>query len=488
MEGKNIPVINPTKIVKKDNNNKNNIQKTLKDKEYEIKVINEINTNKGIDFDNNKKIYIKTEEYFSEDDDSLDIKEYDSNKDSEKFSINNNQNIKNIEKIEEKRYKENKKLLEKQNVLFVQILGGNDDNENNENNENNKNNENGRKKKIIVSNLFGEIKNIETKNDSPKKQNYKKLEKKIKYNRNSIKTKNDIKNKNGNIMLIKNISLINIQNNKIKNIPVKKNLTKIKKQNKLPLNIQINQNIIKRNNNNNNININNKKYGLKYKNQNFTCGNNNKAIKYNEHINNLNNYINQIKKYYTKINTSKISTNKNNNNKKTYSVNEHNNLIKNIPLLNRNKSVKLCYGSNMPFYMPKNGIEYKNKKEKINNNNNKYKKANIPIDRKKCIPNRNISKRMYTENNSTKNMKKNESNKFIFRSNRKPNDNDKNIIYKNLNINKYSNLMSNSHNLTKNNSFKNFLKNKNARIYDSDRSTTVRYFKYKTNKIKENKK
>ena len=69
--------------------------------------------------------------------------------------------------------------------------------------------------------------------------------------------------------------------------------------------------------------------------------------------------------------------------------------------------------------MPKNGIQYKNKNEKINNNNNKYKKANIPIDRKKCIPNRNISKRIYTENNSTKNMKKNESNKFIFRSNRK---------------------------------------------------------------------
>ena len=211
---------------------------------------------------------------------------------------------------------------------------------------------------------------------------------------------------------------------------------------------------------------------------------NNKPKIYNRHINNLNNYTNQIKKYYTKINSSKININKINNNKKKYSVNEHKNLLKTIQILNRNKSVKLLYELNRPFYMNKTEIQHKNKKEKIYTN--KFKKINIPIDKKKYISNRKISKKIYTENNSQKNVKKNENNNFFFRTNKKQNDNDFINIYKKLNINKY-NFLQNSQNLTKNNSFKNILKNKNIRIYDSERCNS-RYFMYKTNKIKENKK
>ena len=239
------------------------------------------------------------------------------------------------------------------------------------------------------------------------------------------------------------------------------------------------------NKNNNSINANYKKYGFKYKNLNNIYSYN-KSKKYNEHINNLNNYNNQTKKCYTKINSNKISNNKINNNKKTYSVNEHNNLIKAIPLLNKNKSVKLLYESNRPFYMNKKEFKFKNKKEKINNNI--YKKINIPIDKRKYILNVGVSKRIHTENNSSKNIEKNEINhKFIFKSNRKQNYTENNNINKKLNINKYNNLLSISHKLTKNNSFKNLLKIKNACFYDSDRST-IKYFNYKKNKIKENKK
>ena len=72
----------------------NNIKRKLQEKKYEINMINAINTYKGLDCDSNndKNIMVESEEVYSNQNDSLNIKEYE-NKDSDKFNIKNNYNM-----------------------------------------------------------------------------------------------------------------------------------------------------------------------------------------------------------------------------------------------------------------------------------------------------------------------------------------------------------------------------------------------------------
>ena len=78
------------------------------------------------------------------------------------IKIKKNKNVYEENK-EDIKYMENKKILLKQNELFVQFLGGNGDNKN------------FRNKNIIISNLYEDLKNLTTNNESQAIQKNKKV-------------------------------------------------------------------------------------------------------------------------------------------------------------------------------------------------------------------------------------------------------------------------------------------------------------------------
>ena len=172
----------------KPNNINYNFQKILKENEYKINIINAINTNKGLDVDNDKNIYKETDDFYPEDYEKNNIKDNENN---------NNEKLNYIENYEEllanQNYIENKNLLRQQNELFVQLLNNNEDNT---------------YKKRIISNLNEDLNNITTNNKS---QKWKKL-------------KNDDKNKN--LKQSKNLSKYN-KLKKLKNRIINKPINKI---------------------------------------------------------------------------------------------------------------------------------------------------------------------------------------------------------------------------------------------------------------------
>ena len=391
-------------INQKNNNiNKNYIESILNEKDYKMNAMNVINTNKGLDIDNNKNIYIKAEDYYSEDDNSLNIKEYEYNN----IDTDNSDSLKKnhfcFEKMREnENYKENQKILKKQNELFIQLLNDN---------ENENNNHNIRKKQIIISNLNEDLNNLTEIDESKEKKKLNNYRKKAKY-----------KKKESKIILGKNSSFKNIKNKKI-HIPFNNHLTK-NKSNKLSSYEKYNKNnksLTNRNviNDTKNIILNNKKYNS---NRNQRYYNNKKFMDI---------------KYYTKVNSNKDNSKKgislkNNYNSKKNSVNEHHNLMKLIPILKRNESAKSIFEPNLFYNSNKIKIQQNiyssRKKEKDYNkfifkngkiNNNKYKNISIPKDKKKISLNQNYKNKNYVGNNipkiteESKNKKLNINNKKI---------------------------------------------------------------------------
>ena len=461
------------KIIK---NNNNYFQKLLKQNENEINIINAVNTNKGFDnMDDNKNIYIDTEELYSAENYSLNNKEND-NIDSEKYSIkkdnNNNYNF-NYEESENERKKEDTIIFKKQNELFIQLLDSYDIN--------NKKN----KRNVIISNLNEDLINLNnnTKNSiniddrtkGRKSNGIKNDTPKVQKNRDSEKKVQKIKADN----LQENISFQNINRRNKVNIPIKKILTNNKLNN---LNTK-NKIIIRRTSINNILNIQNKsvinKSYINKNVKNLKLKSNNSSMnsirhKYTKNINTINDNI--IKKYKTKINLTKENNKINNKDKdrqsfnkyksgnynKKYSINENNNLFKIIPFFEINKSIKLLLDRNKSYNTTRNLNKY------INNNHNdcaknKNKmniskhKNNIPIYNKKIF-NNYLSKRIHTEiNNSQKSLnsinsfkrlKINSKNKLI------TGENNKKIKLNVIKIlNECNNILLDNKIITKNNSF-----------------------------------
>ena len=464
------------KKIKKNNNNY--FKKLLKQNENEINIINAVNTNKGFDnMDDNKNIYIDTEELYSAENYSLNNKEND-NIDSEKYSIkkdnNNNYNF-NYEESENERKKEDTIIFKKQNELFIQLLDSYDIN--------NKKN----KRNVIISNLNEDLINLNnnTKNSiniddrtkGRKSNGIKNDTPKVQKNRDSEKKVQKIKADN----LQENISFLNINRRNKVNIPIKKILTNNKLNN---LNTK-NKIIIRRTSINNILNIQNKsvinKSYINKNVKNLKLKSNNSSMnsirhKYTKNINTINDNI--IKKYKTKINLTKENNNiknkdkdkniqsfnkyNNGNYNKKYSINENNNLFKIIPFFEINKSIKLLLDRNKSYNTTRNLNKY------INNNHNdcaknKNKmniskhKNNIPIYNKKIF-NNYLSKRIHTEiNNSQKSLnsinsfkrlKINSKNKLI------TGENNKKIKLNVIKIlNECNNILLDNKIITKNNSF-----------------------------------
>ena len=464
------------KKIKKNNNNY--FKKLLKQNENEINIINAVNTNKGFDnMDDNKNIYIDTEELYSAENYSLNNKEND-NIDSEKYSIkkdnNNNYNF-NYEESENERKKEDTIIFKKQNELFIQLLDSYDIN--------NKKN----KRNVIISNLNEDLINLNnnTKNSiniddrtkGRKSNGIKNDTPKVQRNRDSEKKVQKIKADN----LQENISFQNINRRNKVNIPIKKILTNNKLNN---LNTK-NKIIIRRTSINNILNIQNKsvinKSYINKNVKNLKLKSNNSSMnsirhKYTKNINTINDNI--IKKYKTKINLTKENNNiknkdkdkniqsfnkyNNGNYNKKYSINENNNLFKIIPFFEINKSIKLLLDRNKSYNTTRNLNKY------INNNHNdcaknKNKmniskhKNNIHIDNKKIF-NNYLSKRIHTEiNNSQKSLnsinsfkrlKINSKNKLI------TGENNKKIKLNVIKIlNECNNILLDNKIITKNNSF-----------------------------------
>ena len=474
------------------------IRKMLVENEHEINVINAINSNKGLEIDNNnnKNIMVESEEHNSEENYSLNIEEYDK-RDSEKFNIKNNYNN-NYEKSENEKRKEDEMLYKKQNELLVQLLDNNDSSH--------KNN----KKNIIISNLYEDLNvvtdNTETKktksnglkNDTPKKPKSKIYEKKYK----------NIKKENMALNLSKNDSFKNMNIKNMANMSSSKYLTKNKLKN-LKMLIQEKKVI-----NKTFINNNFKKLSFQLKMHNSNSTFNSIKHKFTKHIDKINDNI--IKKYKTKIYSSKEKDknkekyiekecNNNyykriNNSHKKNSVNEHHNLLK-LVQLKRNKSVRSTFASNKSYITIRN--ENKNISHHINNNSknqngmNIYKlKNNIPIDNKKNKniirnSNRNLSKRIYTESNNQNSL--NPINSFI---KLKINSNKKLISQMNnkklkLNINQILNecnkILLNSKIATKNNSF-NINRNLNNKMIRKYRTNYSGKNIFKTNNNTKRKK
>jgi hypothetical protein len=474
------------------------IRKMLVENEHEINVINAINSNKGLEIDNNnnKNIMVESEEHNSEENYSLNIEEYDK-RDSEKFNIKNNYNN-NYEKSENEKRKEDEMLYKKQNVLLVQLLDNNDSSH--------KNN----KKNIIISNLYEDL-NVVTdntktkktksnglKNDTPKKPKSKIYEKKYK----------NIKKENMALNLSKNDSFKNMNIKNMANMSSSKYLTKNKLKN-LKMLIQEKKVI-----NKTFINNNFKKLSFQLKMHNSNSTFNSIKHKFTKHIDKINDNI--IKKYKTKIYSSKEKDknkekyiekecNNNyykriNNSHKKNSVNEHHNLLK-LVQLKRNKSVRSTFASNKSYITIRN--ENKNISHHINNNSknqngmNIYKlKNNIPIDNKKNKniirnSNRNLSKRIYTESNNQNSL--NPINSFI---KLKINSNKKLISQMNnkklkLNINQILNecnkILLNSKIATKNSSF-NINRNLNNKMIRKYRTNYSGKNIFKTNNNTKRKK
>ena len=474
------------------------IRKMLVENEHEINVINAINSNKGLEIDNNnnKNIMVESEEHNSEENYSLNIEEYDK-RDSEKFNIKNNYNN-NYEKSENEKRKEDEMLYKKQNELLVQLLDNNDSSH--------KNN----KKNIIISNLYEDL-NVVTdntktkktksnglKNDTPKKPKSKIYEKKYK----------NIKKENMALNLSKNDSFKNMNIKNMANMSSSKYLTKNKLKN-LKMLIQEKKVI-----NKTFINNNFKKLSFQLKMHNSNSTFNSIKHKFTKHIDKINDNI--IKKYKTKIYSSKEKDknkekyiekecNNNyykriNNSHKKNSVNEHHNLLK-LVQLKRNKSVRSTFASNKSYITIRN--ENKNISHPINNNSknqngmNIYKlKNNIPIDNKKNKniirnSNRNLSKRIYTESNNQNSL--NPINSFI---KLKINSNKKLISQMNnkklkLNINQILNecnkILLNSKIATKNNSF-NINRNLNNKMIRKYRTNYSGKNIFKTNNNTKRKK
>ena len=474
------------------------IRKMLVENEHEINVINAINSNKGLEIDNNnnKNIMVESEEHNSEENYSLNIEEYDK-RDSEKFNIKNNYNN-NYEKSENEKRKEDEMLYKKQNELLVQLLDNNDSSH--------KNN----KKNIIISNLYEDL-NVVTdntktkktksnglKNDTPKKPKSKIYEKKYK----------NIKKENMALNLSKNDSFKNMNIKNMANMSSSKYLTKNKLKN-LKMLIQEKKVI-----NKTFINNNFKKLSFQLKMHNSNSTFNSIKHKFTKHIDKINDNI--IKKYKTKIYSSKEKDknkekyiekecNNNyykriNNSHKKNSVNEHHNLLK-LVQLKRNKSVRSTFASNKSYITIRN--ENKNISHHINNNSknqngmNIYKlKNNIPIDNKKNKniignSNRNLSKRIYTESNNQNSL--NPINSFI---KLKINSNKKLISQMNnkklkLNINQILNecnkILLNSKIATKNNSF-NINRNLNNKMIRKYRTNYSGKNIFKTNNNTKRKK
>ena len=454
----------PEKKVKKKKSIKkiHYIRKMLVEKEHEINVINAINSNKGLEIDNNdnKNIMVESEEHDSEENDSLNIKEYDK-RDSEKFNIKTNYNN-NYEKTENEKRKEDEMLYKKQNELFVQLLDNNDSSHNN-------------KRNIIISNLYEDLNavtdNTKTKkrksnglkNYTPKKQKSKIYDKKYK----------NIKKENLALDLSKNNSFKNMNIKNRINKSLSKYLTKKKLKN---LNILQEKRVINKTFINNNFKKNS--FKLKMYNSNSTL--NSIKHKFTKHIDKINDNIikkNKTKIYYSKekdINKEKYIGKESNNNYNNFvsnshkknSVNEYHNLLK-LVQLKRNKSVRSAFDSNKSYIKKRNENKYIN--HHINNNSknqngmNIYKlKNNIPIDNKKNKnkirnSNRNLSKRIYTESNSQNSLnpinsfiklKNNLNKKLISQMNNK-----KLKLSINQILNECNKILLNSKMATKNNSF-----------------------------------
>lgn len=355
----------------------------------EINANNANNINKGLDLNNNKIINIKTEEYYSSNDDSLYNKENEYNNNDTKKSINKNKKGKNVyeENKEDSKYMENKKILLKQNELFVQLLGGNGDNKN------------FRNKNIIISNLYEDLKNLTTNNESQAIQKNKKVN-------------------NKKPILSENRSLKNIKY-KIINMRFKKNSIK-KKSNIIP------------------------SFEKSFQNQ-FLFKALNNIKKNNFYMNPLKNKNLFNFRSKTKTNSKRnISKNKNSNknNKiitKKNTINILHNLKKIIPILKRNKSVKSILEPTKFFAtrtLNLNNNNYLiNKKEKNTKfifkndikKNIKYKKNIIPINNKKLNLNANLIIKNFKGNKNTKKAGKSRNQQTYIKINSKKTEN--NIIY-----------------------------------------------------------
>ena len=371
-----------------------NPKKRLEDKDYKIKIINAINTNKGLDT-SNSNINIENDE---EEPLQINISE-NTNDDSEKFNIKNSNEENSIIRKKE----ENNRILEKQNNFILELLDNNNDNIKKD-------------RKIIISNLYFDLNNL--------KENKKTL-KKIGLKLDKINT-----NENGKDIKKKHINnkKINIPINKImktchsiRNIKVKQNESKNKALNKI----------------------------INYK------------LKSQKSKKNINNKINIVNNYYQtniyKSNKENINMNNRNLNKNK-SFNKKNDILKVTSLIKRNKSFKRIFlgpsNSCRNTVIPpiKNINYYKVKKEKsyINNENNKRKRINIPINNKKLnLTNINHIAYKKINRNTSNNCSKNKCNKKIIKSHN-------NILQI---IKEYNNILINNKSLTKNNSF-NFLFNK----------------------------
>ena len=369
-----------------------------RNKDYEIKIINAINTNKGLDNynPNSSSIYYENEE----EDENLNININSKNNDTGKFNIKKN------------KYEENKQLLKKQNAFFVELLDDND-------------NKKVKDRNIIISNLYLDLNNL--------KEN-KKVSKIIKNKKDNEKF--SINNKNGRYKKINNIPINrDLRNNKM----IKKyNTTRNKKQyNNYSINNRtMNNNIINIPISIYNNNLNSKvNHIIKF---NYKLSNNNSTKKINNSLNKVNCY-NIIKNQSNK----KISNTENNlNNKSLKKSKSKYNLFKGTSLINKNKSSKSIFLSNKKPHNSYKNVIIPIKKINNENNNNKKKKNNIPINNNKKI---NLNLKTFS-----KNISGNNSRNYYYK---------KNIISSNNNliqlIKEYNKLLNNNKSLTKNNSFNN---------------------------------
>lgn len=383
-----------------------NFQKILKENEYKINIIKTINTNKGLDADNDKNIYKENNYFYPEEYEKNNIKD-NQNNNNEKLDY-----IENYEELTNQNYIKNKNLLRQQNELFVQLLNNNEDNT---------------YKKRMISNLNEDLNNITPNNKS---QRWKKL-------KNDDKSKNAKQSKN----LSKYNSLKKLKN-RIINKTINKITTKNIKSNKCFINGKIKEsnNYLK---NNNKLAINhfvNKKNNISTKAMNLK---NKKLKKFCHHNFNLKKKRNKI--YLTNENSFKKSKNI----KKNIIIE---NLLNVKPTLKRNKSVKSIFMTDKTCDNSKTGCT----KNKIQNNNYQNESIMIKKENKFNNKNKNISKEnnyLFLKKNLTKNIY-NKINQQKTLCNNSEKINLLKISYKNF----YMNRIKTINEIKKTNSFNNTLK------------------------------
>ena len=358
---------------KNENKNKFDFQKNIKENEYKINMINAINTNKGLDivndnnnFEENTIHYYDKDIYVNEDEDE----DENENEDDDE------------ERLLKKKCREQKKILKKQNELFVQLL-------------NNTDGDNDNCKKRIISNLNKDLTTLTTNNESQTKKN---------------DEKNNNKNNNKNIQnqkyLNKNNSLKQL-NNKIIKIPINF-MNKSKKINKHHLSNRKKKENIIHSNNNNIIGI--KKNCLKLNNYNST-----KVMNINK--SKLNIFNNNFTKNFTKTYLTSENLSRNRKNVKQKNLNE--NLINSKTILMRNKSLKSIFltdknicdyyynnknkSLNQQIKKNNNNLTYNNYQsenkiiKKNNSSNNKMKKIKNPKENNKYSLNKKLNKKIYKD-------------------------------------------------------------------------------------------